>query len=250
MKIITLGTGAGTPSKTRSNSLNVLSTPNGEYIIDAGAPVTVSLIRNDIDLNNVRAVFVSHMHEDHFGGLSSFLKDRMRSSLRNNPAWKIIPEIWLPDADGIEAFEKLLAVQYRGQNTDMVKFRLVSEGLFYDDGYLKVSAVRTRHIPWQDGFLPTYSLIFEAEGKKFVYTGDLALNCSDFPVDAAKDADVCMTELTHYDFLKEIKYFKAISPGKLIFTHIAESLAKKLPEFQQQIDYSAVIANDGDEFEL
>lgn len=250
MKIITIGTGAGNPTKTRNCAMNVLSTANGEYIIDAGISVNVSLVRNDLDINNVRAVFISHMHEDHFGGLTSFLKDRMRDSLRKSPNWKIIPDVWFSDADAIEAYNKLMAVQYRGRNTDMVNFRVIKEGLFFDDGYLKVSAVPTRHIPWQDGYLPTFALIFEAEGKKLVYTGDLAADCSDFPVEAAKDADLCISELTHFDYIKEVKYFQQIKPKKLIFTHVAESLAKKLTEFQKLVDYSAAVANDGDEFEF
>lgn len=127
MKIITIGTGAGNPTKTRNSSMNVLSTANGEYIIDAGISVNVSLVRNDIDINNVRAVFISHMHEDHFGGLTSFLKDRMRDILRKNPNWKIIPDVWFPDADAIDAYDKLMAIQYRGKNTDMVNFRVIKE---------------------------------------------------------------------------------------------------------------------------
>ena len=250
MKILTLGTGAGTPSKTRKNSASVLVTGNGCYVIDAGAHLTSALIGADINLHDVRAVFISHMHEDHFGGLTSFLKDRMRDALRKNPDWKIVPDVYFPDADAIEPYEKLMAIQFRGRNRDMVNFRLIKSGLFFDDGYLKVSAVPTRHIPWEDGYLPTYSLIFEAEGKKLVYTGDLSLDCSDFPVEAAKDADLCISELTHFDPLKEIKYFQQIKPSKLVFTHVAVSNARKMPEFCDLVNYPVSVAEDGDEFEF
>ena len=251
MKFITLGTGAGTPSKKRNNSASVLHTDHGDYVIDAGAPLTRSLIQCDVDPNNVRAVFITHMHEDHFGGLTSFLKDRMRDSLVSNPRWRgIRPEIWFPDADAFRPFEDLMAIQYRGRNKDRIQFKLITPGRFFDDGFLRVTAIPNRHIPWQDGFLPSYALVFEAGGKKLVCTGDLALDGSDFPTEAAYDADICLCELTHFDPLKEIRMFQQIRPSRLIFHHVASSLAVLVPEFRRKVDYPVAVAEDGDEFEF
>ena len=249
MKFITLGTGAGTPSKKRNNSASVLHTDHGDYVIDAGAPLTRSLIQCDIDPNNVRAVFITHMHEDHFGGLTSFLKDRMRDTLFSNPRWRgIRPEIWFPDADAFRPFEDLMAIQYRGRNKDHIQFKLITPGRFFDDGFLRVTAIPNRHIPWQDGFLPSYCLQLEAENTRIVCTGDLALDGSDFPVEAAKNAALCVSELTHFDPVEHIQYFKQIKPQLLVFNHVAASLTGKIPEFCKQVGYPVIVAEDGDEF--
>jgi ribonuclease BN (tRNA processing enzyme) len=251
MKLITLGTGAGNPTLIRHNSCSFLETSNGSYLIDAGGPVSASIIRKGLDFNAIRAVFITHMHEDHFGGLTSFLKNRM---VKNGPynrtdLWRgFWPEVWLPDPDGITAFDWLMAVQFRGEQRERILYRLIQPGTFYNDGFMKVTAIPNRHFPWKDGYLPSFCFLLEAEGKKLLCTGDLSADFSDFPVEAAKNADLVLCEFTHFDLMQQLDTFRKIRPGKLIFNHVAERNEKQFPVFAEQLKYPAAVACDGDEF--
>jgi len=254
MKFITLGTGAGTPSKKRNNSASVLHTDHGDYVIDAGAPLTRSLIQCDIDPNNVRAVFITHMHEDHFGGLTGFLKNRMVDGpycvhLRKD--WRgFWPEVWLPQQDAIDAFDALMKVQFRGHRRNRILYRLIRPGLFYDDGFLRVSAIPNRHWLYRDEWLPSYCFLMEAGGKKLLCTGDLAADLSDFPFEAAEKADLVMCEFTHHNPMKHLDVFRKIHPGKLVFNHVARANEEMFPQLAVKLDYPAAVAQDGDEFEF
>ena len=57
MKIKTLGTSHGDPTKLRFNSSNIISEADNYYIVDAGVPVNALLIRENIELKKIRCIF-------------------------------------------------------------------------------------------------------------------------------------------------------------------------------------------------
>ena len=253
MKLYTLGTGAGSPTMTRDNSCTFLQTSKYAYLIDAGCHVSSKIIRKGLDFNDIKAVFITHMHEDHFGGLTSFLKNRMHkySPYTRPGKWKgFWPEIWMPDADGIKAFDMLMNVQLRGEGKEKIIWKLIKPGPFYDDGHLKVTAIPNKHFKVNDEYLPSYCFLFEVEGKKIFFTGDLRNDLSDLPIDAAKDADLILCEFTHYVLSRHYDIFQKLNPGKLVFNHVAKRNEILFSDFKKVIKYPAFIANDGDVFEI
>lgn len=241
MKLITLGTAAGLPTATRFNTASLLQTENGLYLIDAGAPAGALIIRKNLSLKDLRAVFLTHMHEDHFGGLTGILKSRMRDP---SASQERLTEVWLPQQDAIEAFDQLMKVQFPKENRDRVRYELIAPGLFFDDGFLKVTAIPNRHI-----VSPSYCFLIEAQGRKMVCTGDLSGDCSDFPLEAAKEADLVLSEFTHFKPEHLLPKLLEIHPRKLILHHVAVYREGAFPAIAAALDYPAFLANDGDEFE-
>lgn len=68
----TLGTAGGpVPTPERSEPANLLTAGGRHILVDAGDGTVVQLARAGVDLGAIDAVFISHAHWDHVGGLSA-----------------------------------------------------------------------------------------------------------------------------------------------------------------------------------
>lgn len=249
MKLITMGTSHGDPTAIRFSSSNTLEINDAIYIIEAGVPVNALYVRKHThDFSRVRAIFITHMHDDHIGGLPSFIK-----SLIKYPKDPQHAHIFLPEE--VEApLRAWLAAMHLTDFDHLITFHKVNEGMVYQDENVKVAAFGTNHIHTQ-GDPITFSYLFEAEGKRFVYTGDLDRDFSDFPVRAIGcGVDLCACECTHYDVNVAVDRLKDLPINTLLFTHIWDSWSlpegeKKLRElYAESYGDRCLVAHDGDEF--
>lgn len=78
---ITLGTvGGPITSPERSQPANVLLHGGNAYLIDAGDGAAQQLGKAGISLANLRAIFLSHLHLDHTGGVAAVLGLRYQAN--------------------------------------------------------------------------------------------------------------------------------------------------------------------------
>ncbi|ELP95083.1 ribonuclease Z, putative [Entamoeba invadens IP1] len=78
-----LGTAAGKPTPQSNVTSTLLKLENGRQIlIDCGEGILTTMIKQNIDVKNLSAIFITHLHIDHMGGLLSFLFSNVLGNCR------------------------------------------------------------------------------------------------------------------------------------------------------------------------
>jgi len=73
MKLIVLGSGTSVPHPKRSSSAYWLETAGGSVLLDCSASAIHRMAQENLDWANLDAIWISHFHLDHCGGLAPFL---------------------------------------------------------------------------------------------------------------------------------------------------------------------------------
>ena len=73
MKLIVLGSGTSVPHPTRAASGYWLETESGRALLDISADTPHRMAVENLDWVNLDAIWLSHFHLDHMGGLAPFL---------------------------------------------------------------------------------------------------------------------------------------------------------------------------------
>ncbi len=247
MKIRFIGTSHGAAEKDAKCTSVILETNGFFYIVDTGTCVVEYMKANGLDTGKIKGIFITHMHEDHVGKIASLIK-QMTTYNTNISATYIFPEDDAPS--GVEAWANIL--HSRPIDHARLPFLVAKEGVVYSDENVKVTAIKTDHIKDAD----TYGYLFECEGKRIIFTGDLTPDLHDYPeIILTEDFDLVITELCHYfretHFVEgTIEKLQASRAGRIIFSHKypggPEAMLSLADTFPCPID----IANDNDVFEF
>ncbi len=73
MKLVILGSGTAVPHPQRSSSGYWLETESGSLLLDCAASAIHRMAQENLDWANLDAIWISHFHLDHIGGLAPFL---------------------------------------------------------------------------------------------------------------------------------------------------------------------------------
>jgi ribonuclease BN (tRNA processing enzyme) len=282
-EIVVLGSGCGFAVQDRYNPSIALLVKDRCYLLDCGEPAAGSLFRAGIDPACVRAIFISHLHADHVGGLAQFLASinmSRRSPKKKFRTWSLTrSDDWyqsalrFPDrllegeistpvdlcipSEGISVISAYLEAVYL--SPDLLPFDLnispVELGSFYQDDLVSVSAIGNLHLVNNFRYnefrknhpgksLQSYSFMIEVERKRMVYSGDIDNLAELTPI--MDGADLLMVEITHYE-PEGIKDFIDQYPlERVILCHIHPGLEDHIYQLVNRWDDPRIsIAADG-----
>ena len=250
LKITTLGTSHGDPTGIRFNTSTLLQIDNESYLIDAGAPVNALLIRMNFKFDSLKAIFLSHMHEDHVGGLTGMVKTLAKHAVKTQHT-----DIFFPEKQAVAAFINWLEVQHRKIPPEVISYHVSRADRTAEYNTASIEAVPTDHLLKKNDLPSSFAYKFDTSYGKVLFTGDLRFDFADFPADAAGDCRICVCELTHYPFENALPFLEKCNFEKLIFTHIGDNWAdsdglRKLSSMTSHLPYPCVISNDFEQFEF
>ncbi|WP_166250739.1 MBL fold metallo-hydrolase [Solimonas terrae] len=207
---VTLGTNSGPLAfSDRAQPANLL-VADGQYIVvDAGDGASESLLRKGVFLDDVHAVFISHLHFDHTGGLFALLGRRYQArgvsplTIYGPPGTKRTVDALIAamqpmaEAEGEGGVFSALAKSKPGDNIKVVE---LVDGSRVKLGNVNVSAaVNTHYVLSDETGKGNHSLAFrfDAPGRSIAYTGDTGPSKK---VEAlAKNADLLVSEIMDPD---------------------------------------------------
>jgi ribonuclease BN (tRNA processing enzyme) len=221
-----LGTASGIPTLKRNNVSIALNIGDIIYILDTGEQCAASFLRNDMNFNKVRAIFISHMDVDHFAGLPMLLKSMILWASRKEPLKVFVPENAIGNVKACLNMMYLLD-EVLGFSLEILP---INQEKTYNDENISISFYGNKHIKrrlkrnpciaskYPDLQQESFSFCLQTKHKKIIYSGDLA--SLDELDSFIQHTDVFISEFAHFPPEDFFEYVSDKNIKKIILLHI------------------------------
>ena len=249
--VLFLGTSHGDPSMTRFCSSAYYKFGETSILVDVGEPARALLIRQDIPIQDLSAVLITHLHGDHTFGVCDVIKHIHKYRVEGRHT-----DFYFPEAGFIPALENFLSAVHISINPEIVTLKSYDQSLCYEINGLRITSTPTEHMRqhWQ---APSYGFLMEYEGQRIMHTGDLCADFHDFPIHE-DDApyDLCVCEATHFcgNMDAVVAKLEKMPIKKLVFNHIGtrwtDGNENELKAAVSGLPYPVIIAQDSLKVEI
>jgi ribonuclease BN (tRNA processing enzyme) len=227
MKIRFLGCGDAFGSGGRFNTCFHISDETGAFLVDCGASSMIAIRKFGVDPNAIRAILITHLHGDHFGGLPFFILDAQLVSRRTSPLTVAGPPS-LRDRLAA-AMENFFPGSTKVERRFEMSVRELEPRVAQDVEGIEVKPYVVKH----PCGAPPFALRLAIGGKVLCYSGDT--EWVDSLGDAAEGADLFIAEAYfldkavkfHLDYSTLARHLPQLKAKRVILTHMsAETLAR------------------------
>lgn len=197
MQLTVLGCGDAFGSGGRLQTcFHLAARPTGDaMLIDCGATSLLGLERAQLDPDRVATIFITHLHGDHFGGLSWWLIHAQHVTKRTRP-------LTIAGPPGIEErFRAATAALYPGaleyRRSFALSFVELEAGRSVEVGAAAVTAFEVSHPSGAPSFALRFDVGIGDERRTVSFSGDT--EWVEALVDVARGADLFITECYAFD---------------------------------------------------
>lgn len=230
MELRFLGSGDAFGSGGRFNTCFYVRDTAGAFLVDCGASSMIALRKFAVDPNSIRAILITHLHGDHFGGLPFFILDAQLMSRRTAP-------LTIAGPPGLrtrlhEAMENFFPGSTgAGRKFEVQVRELVPRQPQHVDG-IEVIPYVVKHACGA----PPFALRLAVDGKILCYSGDT--EWVDNLAEAARGADLFIAEAYfaekavkfHLDLATLVKHLPDVRPKRVILTHMSPEMLARAHE--------------------
>ncbi len=228
MRVQVLGCGDAFGSGGRFNTCFHIQDQRGAFLVDCGASSMIAMRRFGVDPNLVRAVLISHLHGDHFGGLPFLILDAQLVSRRTAP-------LTIAGPPGLRdrlttAMENFFPGSTKAGRRFELSIRELEPHKVQNVEGIEVTPYVVKH----PCGAPPFALRLAVDGKVICYTGDT--EWVDSLHDAASGSDLLIAEAYFFD--KAVKFHLDYStlathlPGlgveRVILAHMSADMLERI----------------------
>lgn len=236
-----LGCGDAFSNGARGNTCLLVRGELSTFLIDCGATALYSLRQHQVDPRTIDAIYLSHLHGDHFGGIPALLLEAKFQTLRRRPLTIVGPP-------GVaERVRELQEVLYPGMSSLPLEFEL--RFLEYEPGVgLRIGDVTvTPHRVVHSQNLDAFGLRFDLAGRVLAFSGDTEWTDS-LPV-VARSADLFVCECYSFDepipghlnYRTLCEHRAELECDRLVLTHLGDTMLANLGRVREEIAFDGLV---------